>query len=77
MPLEEVAGQFEDVVLPLPQRRQLDGNDVEAMEQVFTEPAVVHQRLQIEVGRREDANVHFHRLDVAEAAELPLLDQVQ
>ena len=57
--------------------RQLHGDDVQAVVQVLAELPLVHHVAQVDVGRRDDADVHLDRFDAAEPHELPLLDHAQ
>ena len=59
------------------QRRQVDGDDVEAVEEVFAEAAVAHCLAQIDVGGGDDAHVHLDLLDAAEVHEAPVLQHAQ
>ena len=66
-----------DVVLAIAQRRQLDRDDVQPVEQILAEPPVLHHLPQVDVGRGDDADVDLDRLHAAEAHELALLDHAQ
>ena len=66
-----------DVVLALAQRRQLDRDDVQAVEEILAELALLHHLPQIDVGRGDDAHVDLDRLHAAEPHELALLDHAQ
>src|SRR5690606_20509528 len=63
--------------LPFAQRRQRDGEDVEAVVEVFAETALGDQLRQVAVGGRHDADVRDPRARAAEAQELPFLDDAQ
>ncbi len=65
------------VVLAVAQRRQLDRDDVQPVEQIFAELALFHHLAEIDVGRRDDPDVHLDRLHAAEAHEVALLDDAQ
>ena len=54
---QEVVGERGNVVTPLPQRRQLDLDRVEAEQEVLAEPAGGDLLVQVRVGGRENANV--------------------
>ena len=41
---------------------RLSGHHVEPVEEILAEPPVLHQRLEVAVGRREHADVHANRL---------------
>ena len=73
----EVAGQGRDVLPPLGERREVDGDHVEAIEQIHPEPA--RGRLPREVLGRggEQAHVHAPGPPVADAADLALLQHAQ
>ena len=66
-----------DVFLPLAQRRQMDRNDIQAIEQILAEGSFGHHLLQIAVGRGDDAHVDLGRVRVADALELALLQHAQ
>ena len=55
----------------------MQGNDVEAMKQIFAEAAFAHQVQQVNVGGRDDANVDFDCFGAAEPHELALLNHAQ
>jgi hypothetical protein len=52
-----VVGEQEDVVVPLPQGRQVHGEDVEAIEEVVAEAARRDLALELAVGGGDDARV--------------------
>ena len=54
-------GQQGHVAPALAQRRQLDGNDVEAVEEVFAEASGLHLGFEIPVGGCHHAHVHAVR----------------
>ena len=66
--LEEVLGEQLEVLLPLPQGRHLDLDDVEAVEEVLPEPPGDDLVLQVPVGGGDDPDVHA---DVHAAADGP------
>jgi len=74
---EEVAGQQGDILGTLPQRRHLDGDDVEAVVEVLAERAGVHAGLWVAVGGGEDADVDVDGGGGADAGDLALLDDPQ
>ena len=59
------------------QRREGDGDDVEAVEEVLPEPALPDLPLEVAVGRRHHPHVHRHRLGPAHAQDLSLLQDAQ
>src|SRR5262245_38407147 len=66
-----------DVVLPLAQRRQADGEDVEAVVQVLAESFLLDLFEQVSVGGGDDADVHPDRGGAAHAVELALLEHAE
>ncbi len=56
-PREDRIGQHRDVVAPLAQRRQLQLDDVEPVEEVLAEAAAPHALRQVLVRRADDAHV--------------------
>src|SRR5204863_6619313 len=55
--------------------RDLDRNDVETVVEVLTESALADQRLEVAVGRRDDAHVHPDRVLAPNALERLLLER--
>jgi hypothetical protein len=52
-------------------------DDIDAIEEVFTEATLTHQRRQILVGRAEDAHIHMGLLLRTDRAYRLLLDRAQ
>ena len=75
--LDEVVGEQQDVGLPLAQRRDEDGEDVEAVEQILPQRAVRDRRLHVLVGGGDQPDVDLDRLGAAEPLELALLQRAQ
>src|SRR5690606_19235084 len=59
------------------QRRQVDADDVQAIEQVLAEVAARHLLLEIDVGRGDDANIDLDSGGITDALELALLEHAQ
>ena len=74
---EEVLGQERDVLGALAQRRQGDGDHVQAVVEVLAEGALLHQAVEVGVGGGDDPHVGAHDLDAAQPHELLLLDHPQ
>src|SRR5947207_3202320 len=53
---DEVLDKERDVLAPLPQRRKSDGDDVDAIEEVFPERSLLNRFAQVAIGRRDDAH---------------------
>ena len=75
--VEQVQGQWLDVLQPLAQRRDADGVDVEPVEQILAKAPFAHRLRQIGVGRRDDAHVHLARRCTAQAVDLAALQHAQ
>ena len=63
----------QNVLAPLAQRRKLDGDDGQAVVEVFTERALPDGLLEIDVRGGDDSNVNLARRGVSERRELALL----
>ena len=59
------------------QARNADGHDIEPVIEVFAKPALGDQRLQVTIGRRNDAHGHVDRLLAADAVKLAFLEHAQ
>ncbi len=70
-------GEQRNVFAAGAQRRQVDGDDVEAVEEILAEAAVAHRLAQIDVGGGEDAHVHLDLLNAAEMHEALVLQHAQ
>ena len=66
-----------NVARPLAQRRQPDGDDVDAEVEVLAEAPRLDLVLELAVGRRDHAHVDLDRLGAADAADLALLQDAQ
>ncbi len=58
----EIGNELGDVFPALAKRRNLDGDNVQPVEKVFTEKARVDPFLEVPIGCRDDASVGFERL---------------
>jgi hypothetical protein len=70
----EVVDQGRDVFPPLPERRDDDRHDVNAVVQVIPEPPRLHEDREVSVRRRDEPHVHGDRPAGADALELVLLE---
>ena len=59
------------------QRRQIDGDDVEAIEEIVAELAFAHRLAQIDVGGGDDAHIDLRLLRSAERSEAAVLQHAQ
>ena len=75
--LQEVLGQQRNVGGPLAQRRQLDVDHVDAVEEVLTETAFGDRFAQVFVGGQDHARVDREGLRAADLLELQILQHPQ
>ena len=75
--LHEMPDQQRNVFRPLAQRRHADGKHVEPVVQVGAEFLLVHQRLQVAIGRRDQARIGAQRARRSQPLELALLQHAQ
>ncbi len=76
-PPQEEARKGQDVFRPLAQRRQMNRENTQPVEQIATEPARLHLRLEVAVARGDHPNVCLEGAIVADALELALLQDAQ
>jgi len=76
-PRQEALSEDEDLLLALPQRRNANLHDVEAVVEVFTELAAGERLLEIAIGRRHDPGVHVDHPVASDAGEAEVLQDVQ
>ena len=69
--------QSVEVIGPIAQARHLDGEDIQAIEEVSTELAVLDGCLDVPVSGCDDSNIATDRLVVAHTLEDPLLQHAQ
>ena len=74
---QKKVGQSHDLVLPFPQRRNSQGDHVQAIIQIFAEPAFGYGLLQIAMRRRDHAHINRDRLFAAEPLKLLILEHLQ
>src|SRR5207249_4935109 len=75
--IQEEIDQPRDVLAAVAQRREINIDDVEAIEQILAEIPAGDFFLQIDVGGGDHAGVDLERLRVADANELALLQDAQ
>ena len=72
------AHQRRDVFLALAQRRHVQVHDLDAIEQVLAERPLLHHRVQIAIGGRDDADVDARRQRIgADLLNLSVLQEAQ
>src|SRR5579862_2634475 len=75
--LQEMPGEYRDVVLPIPQRRHLDRKDAEPVVEIFAEPSRTDQAFEIAISRRNNADVDPPRRVIADRFKLAVLQHPQ
>ena len=55
--VQKVSGKERDVLGTLPQRRNVDGDDIDAIKEIFSEPSGLDQFLKVLIRGREDPDV--------------------
>ena len=74
---DEIVGQGGDVLGPLPQRRDVDGKDVQAVEEILPELSLLHRLQEVPVRGRDEAHVHRDGLESAHPLEALVLDRLE
>src|SRR5881396_1263418 len=74
---QELLPQDLDIVAPVAQWREMDGDHVQPVVQVGTEAAALDVVLEVAVGGRHDPDVHGNGLGTAHGDRLPLLQHAQ
>ncbi len=72
-----MVGQLGNILAPVAQRRDEEGNHVEAVEEIFAEIAAFDLFLQVLVGRRHHAHVYLHVCGGADGLEALLFERAQ
>ena len=75
--LEEVLSEQGDVFAALTERRKLQHDDVEAVEEVFAEAAVFDGLLEVDIGGGDDADVDLDLTGAAEVHEAAVLQDTE
>ena len=70
-------GEQRNVFATGAERRQLQGDDIEAIEKIFAEFALADRLPQIDVGGGDDAHIHLDLLDAAHVHEAAVLQHAQ
>ena len=74
---EEMRDEQGNVAGPLGQRRQVDREDAEAIEEVFAEAALVDRRIDVAMGGGDDADVDRDLAATADSLHRPFLEHAQ
>src|SRR5262249_60184766 len=75
--VDEILEEEWDVFSPLAQRRDVDREPVQPVEQIAPKGAGIDGRLQVAIGRRDDAHVGANGLGSTDALEFTLLEDSQ
>src|SRR5205085_12172519 len=70
-------GQRQDVFASITQRGQFDGHHRQTVVKVLAKSSLAHSLFEIDVGRRDDANVDSSRCRVTQRSELAFLNHAQ
>ena len=65
LPAEKYFQQRKDVVAPVPEGSYVESDDIEPVEQIASEAAVVYALLQVRVGGSDDSGVDVDKLVTA------------
>ena len=71
--LDKVDGQWDDIVPPLPQGRDVDGKGAQPVVEILAEPALGHIVREVRVAGGNDPHIRVQLLDPAHRADLSLL----
>ena len=74
---QEVARQQQYVLAPLPQGRQVEGDDVQPVVEILAKTPCLHLRQGIPVGGADEAHVHRLQLAAADPLQGAGLDEAQ
>lgn len=75
--MEEMLGQKREVLLPLSEGRQENGDDTQAIKEGFPELPRLHQGLQILIGGGDDPDVQLEALCPSHPFDLALLEKAK
>src|SRR5229473_3563189 len=75
--LQKCVGEEGNVRRPLPQRRQANVEDVQAIVQILAERATIHRLSEVPVRRSDDANVGLQKTRATQSLKLALLQHAQ
>ena len=71
---EEEPRQVRQVLDAVAKGRQLDGDDIDAIEEVFAEPAVLDGFFEVDVGCRDEPEICLDRLGAAHSLDFAFLN---
>src|SRR5680860_1613840 len=77
MLVEKMLNQQWQVIVSIPQGREVDGDDIEAVKQIFAEPASLYLLRDDLVGGGDHTGINLDRHGTADAFELPFLKDPQ
>ena len=75
--MQEKFHQQRNIFLTLPQRGEIDGDDIQAIVEIVAELSFLDQLLEIHVGGRDDAHVNLNLLYTTQVHELSVLEHAQ
>ena len=74
---DEVLRKGKDFFSALPQRRNLDADNIEAIIQIFAKTTVVDRLLEIAVSSRDHPHIHFDGFPGTQSLKFPVLQHLQ
>src|ERR1700683_338715 len=77
VPLQEEIDEQGNILFALAQRRKVDGDHIEPVEEIFAEAAVADRLSEIDVGGGDDAHIHLNFLHSAEVHEAAVLQDAE
>ena len=75
--VEKAAAQKFNIALPFPQRGNIQGKDIQAVEQIFPKFLPAHGFFQVPVGRRDHPHIDLPRVFASYPAQFSVLEQTQ
>ncbi len=75
--IEKKVDEPGNILAAIPQRREIDRNDVQAIKKIFPEISLRDLFLKIDVGGGDDADVNLDGVRVTDALELALLENAE
>ena len=73
----KMTGQGQDILGAQAQRRQRNGKDIQAVEQITAEAPLLHHPFQVAVGGGDEAHVHMSGFHAAQAFKAAFLQNAQ
>src|SRR5258706_12977949 len=75
--MHKMFGEEGNILSPVAKRRKLDGHGVKPVHQILAKAPVFDLSLDVPIGRRDHANIHFDRAVRSDAAYFALLQRTK